>query len=254
MVPPGADNDRSDASRLPQPPFSVDLLADLHADALPPDVADHVRSHLPDDPHARSVLAALDRTTAVLRDAPPDPVSLPPAVAARTTDTLDRISADVAAAGGHTAVPLTRPDRGDAKRSRRLAVAGLVGAATVAVVVAVSVGLFRSPAPQEPAQQAQPTAPSATSGPGERMAMLSVLGRDDAAPFGSEAELRRCTAANDVPEGTAVVGSGPVTLRDRPAAVILLATGVAGVFDALVVGPDCTTGNPSTISRTLIGN
>jgi hypothetical protein len=35
--------------------------------------------------------------------------------------------------------------------------------------------------------------------------------------------------------------------------VILLGTGVAGRFLALVVGPDCDTGNPATVSRTTIG-
>ena len=52
-----------------------------------------------------------------------------------------------------------------------------------------------------------------------------------------------------------IVGSGRVSLRDHDDAVaILLSTGVAGVFDALVVGSDCTTDNPSTISRTTVGN
>ena len=44
-----------------------------------------------------------------------------------------------------------------------------------------------------------------------------------------------------------------ITVGGRPAAVILLSTGVAGRFEALVVGLDCDTNNPATVSRTVIG-
>ncbi|MDY6809391.1 MAG: hypothetical protein SW127_10275 [Actinomycetota bacterium] len=252
MVPPGADNDETSSaahsSPYPQPPYPVDLLADLHADALPPDVAAHIRSRLTDDPHARSVLEALDRTTQDLHDAPVPPVPVPPAVDEMTRQTLDRISAEVSAGAGGTVVAPRR-----AHRAWRWAAVGTAGAAAVAAVAAISVAVVRSPEPSTPVQ-AQPSTTADQSGPGDRFTLLSVLGNHDFDPFGSEAALRQCTAANGVSADTGIVGSGQVSLQGRDKAVaILLATGVAGVFDALVVGPDCSAGNPSTISRTTIG-
>lgn len=256
MVPPGTDNDESSdrsssaagLSRRPEPPYPLDLIADLHADALPADVAAHIRSRLVDDPHARSVLAALDQTTQDLRDVPVVQMPVPPAVAAMTRQTLDTISAEVSAVGGGTVVAPRRE-----RHFRRWAAAATAGAAAVAAIAAVSVALVRSPEPSTPVQ-AQPSTTGGQVAPGDRVTLLSVLGDHDFAPFGSEAALRRCTAANGVSADTGIVGSGPVTLQGRDDAVaILLSTGVAGVFDALVVGRDCRRDNPSTISRTTIG-
>ncbi|MCF3936833.1 hypothetical protein [Gordonia tangerina] len=249
MVPPGADDEASSSAeftRYPEPPYSVELLADLHADVLAPDVAAHIRSRLVDDPHAQSVLDALDATARDLRGAAVAPVPVPPDVTERTHRTLDRLGAEVTAVGGGEVVAARRHHR-----ARRWAAAGVAGAAAVAVVAAVSVIAPRAPEPGTPVQ----AQPSATADAGERVTLLSVLGNDGFAPFGSEAALRRCTAANGVAADAGIVGSGRVSLRDHDDAVaILLSTGVAGVFDALIVGSDCTTDNPSTISRTTVGN
>ena len=51
----------------PEPPYSEDLLADLHAGALPDDTAAHMRARIANDPAAQRVLAALDRTSESLR-------------------------------------------------------------------------------------------------------------------------------------------------------------------------------------------
>ncbi|GAB92774.1 anti-sigma factor family protein [Gordonia rhizosphera] len=251
MTPPGADDDtRSAASRYPMPPFDVDLLADLHAGVLPVDVADHVRARLDEDPDARAVLEALDRTTADLGalDVPLLPV--PPAVTSRTRSTLDQISAEVTSTGQGRVTGLMSRSR---RRVRWLAAGGVGAAAAIIGVVGVSVALLQPPAEQGP-MIAQP----ATSSPdfvtsADHVKLLSVLGNTEPAPFASEAALRQCTAANGVPAVTVILGSGPIILHGENVVVILLSTGVAGRFDALVVGRDCTTGTPSLIARTVIG-
>ncbi len=62
---------------IPQPPYSADLLADLHADNVAPDVAAQLWPLVRKDPDAQAILAALDRVTEELRamryDAPPIP-------------------------------------------------------------------------------------------------------------------------------------------------------------------------------------
>src|SRR5213082_1705381 len=60
------------------PPWSVDVLADLHAGAIEPHVAQTLWPQVNADPEARAILAALDATTAELHEfanapAPPMP-------------------------------------------------------------------------------------------------------------------------------------------------------------------------------------
>ncbi|MGC4960780.1 hypothetical protein [Gordonia sp. DT101] len=250
MIPPGAaDDSDSTASRYPQPPYSTDLLADLHADVLPPDVAEYMRSRITDDPDARAVLDALDRTTAQLRGAAVPSVPVPAEVASRTRQTLDEIGAEASATGG-TVVGIA--ERRRRKVPARWLAAGGVAAAIVAVL-AITVGVLRSPA-SDPPMQAEPSGHTTTDlQPGDHAALLSVLGKKDFAPFGSQEALRRCTGANGVAADTVVLGTGAVTVRGHQSVVILLSTGTAGRFDALVVAPYCTTGNPARISRTVIG-
>ncbi|MFW0793130.1 hypothetical protein AAFP30_04890 [Gordonia sp. CPCC 205515] len=252
MIPPGTGPDAANsASGFPQPPFSVEVLADLHADALPPDVAQHIWAHLDDDPHARSVLEALDRTVAQVAAAPVPPQPVPPSVTDLTNRTLAQIRAEVTATTDSTVVGLESGRSTRRYRGRFLALGAAAAAAVVAAVLVISIGILRTPEPATPIQ-AQPS-PISTLDGSERATALSVLGRTDFAPFGSEAALRRCTRANRIADDTPLLGSGPVTLREKLAAVILLGTGLAGRFDALVVGRDCTTDNPSTIALTRIG-
>ena len=86
-------------------------------------------------------------------------------------------------------------------------------------------------------------------------ALLSVLGRDDAAFTGQNGpdRVQRCLGANGVAPRTAVVGSGGLSVGGDPAVVILLSTGMAGRFEALVVGSSCDAGTPATISRRTLG-
>lgn len=246
MTPPRTEGDAS-AGRYPQPPFSVDLLADLHAGVLEADVAEHVWARIDDDPSAREILAALDRTLADIGSAPLESVPVPASVHARTEDTLASIRAEVTTANGGNIVGLA--DTRKQGRARRWALVGMAGAAAIAAVLAISLGITRDPG-VAPDLQAGPT--TTLDGPG-RATALSYLGRSDHAPFGSEAALRACTGANGVAPTTPVLGSGPVAIDGRDGIVILLGTGVAGRFEALVVGTDCAADRPSTISRTIIG-
>ena len=56
-----------------------------------------------------------------------------------------------------------------------------------------------------------------------------------------------------MPADVVIVGSGRILVNGAEAAAILLSTGVAGRFDALIVGLDCDLGNPALISRGIVG-
>ncbi|RPA64738.1 hypothetical protein EF294_06325 [Gordonia oryzae] len=256
---------------LPEPPYSVDQLTDLDAGILEPTLAMHIRSRLADDPGARKVLAALKDLRVDLRDLPVSERPVPEWVDARTQQTLARIAAEVGSGRGadgsgdggrddeSSDTVVTQFRRRRQLRSAPQAVALLSVAAAVLIAVIVGVVLVNHSAQTGAANRVQADGIPMSSSvartvttPGAAT-VLSVLGRTDGAPFTSTAALRRCTAANGVSAATPILGSGPVTVNGVRQVVILLATGTAGRFLALVVGPECDSGNPATISRTIIG-
>lgn len=326
MTPPGSDDARQGSDLPPEPPYSEELLADLHAERLDPATAAHIRGRITDDPDALAVLEALDRTDADLRRHAADTdLPIPESVAARLQETLSQISreAGASAASAHgvgadhpptpgVAAPLAphphRPQTSAAQRGRTAAGVGRglslgvrhilgasIGALALVAVIALAAGAFGSggevgdqraadaasatstpAAAPTSAKTESTTTGSATTGSNAPAAnstvtdsaatdattteatvaaatMLSVLGESSGAPFSSVDALRRCTAANGVSAQTVVVGSGEILVDETPRAVILLATGVAGRFDALVVELHCDTGDPATVSRTTIG-
>ncbi|MGW0038093.1 hypothetical protein [Gordonia sp. NPDC003376] len=237
---------------LPEPPFPVKLLADLDAGVLDERTGAHIRARIVDDPGAQAVLDALARTREDLKSVPVDPQPVPDWVDARTQQTLAAISAEVAAGSS------SLTDHRRRRSGRMFAVLG-AAAAIVVAIVGIGVALLRpepnSVAPQANNSASGTSAPSVSTpaAPPDTVSVLSVLGRTDGAPFSSPEALRRCTTANGIPATTAVLGSGEVTIDGAPQVVILLSTGTAGRFLALVVGHDCDTGNPATRSRTVIG-
>ncbi|MEE2031731.1 hypothetical protein [Rhodococcus chondri] len=103
---------------LLRPPYSADLLADLHAGALDDDLADRLWPRVRRDPDAMAVIASLDAVQSRLRSlgdaAPTTPI--PPEVAAR-------IDTALAAQGEQRQ-----------RRRRLLTVAGIGAAAALAVI------------------------------------------------------------------------------------------------------------------------
>ncbi|MEH3156676.1 MAG: hypothetical protein PGN29_15560 [Gordonia paraffinivorans] len=253
-----------------QPTVPVDLIADLHAGVLPEDEARAVRARVEADPASRRVLAALDATVDDLRGAPVEPMEPPPAVAAAIEATLRSLR-------DGDAPPQSAPGPADDPRVVDLDVArdvrrrrGLLVAAAVAVVVAVVSGVIAiSTASQPPsetvranesetvrADQSASPSPGSTAGTASTVALLSVIGRTDpglGSPDDPGSRLRGCLSANGVPATVGVVGSGPVVLDGNPRIVVLLTTGVAGRFEALVVGEGCAAGRAETMSRQVIG-
>ncbi|ATD72765.1 hypothetical protein M0655_14115 [Gordonia amicalis] len=278
MTPRGPDD--TESGDLPDPPYSADTLAEFHAGVLSERATAHIRAKIADDPAAQEILAALDRTASQLRASTPAPHPVPDRVRADVQATLAALagsssatspsvtdvpstSAPSTSAGTATApadpnAPVDLAARRERSRRTRMVVPLVLAAAAVVVVAFGSIGVLRlmssssssddTPRPT----QAQP-ASTQTLDPTGSASALSVLGRTDGAPFESVAALRRCTAAHLVPATAVVVGSGRIIFHGAPAAAILLSTGIAGRFDALIVGFECDTGNPAFLARGTIG-
>lgn len=259
MTPRGPDDietDETPSGDLPEPPYPAETIADFHAGVLSPRLTAHIGRRIADDPSAQEMLRALDRTRDDLAAAPLMMYPVPDSVRGDVTAALAALSAgstphDPPPAHAETTVD----DLAARRRARRPVLGVLLAAAAVAVVAIGAFGIFGAltPADDTPTpSQAQPTAASEPE-PATFASALSVLGKDDGAPFGSTAALRDCLSAHAVPPEVAIVGSGEILVDDAPAAAILLSTGVAGRFDALVVGLDCDADTPSLIGRRVIG-
>ncbi|MBT0567751.1 hypothetical protein [Williamsia sp. CHRR-6] len=236
----------------PDPHIPFDVLADLHAGVLADDEAAALWPRVNADPEATAVIEALEATRHQLATSTIQPIAPPPQVCAQIEATLATIAAEVTASSGVADLATHRTRRSGWRHPRALV--GAASAAAVLAVVATVAIVAGGGGDSTPTRTA--AGPSTTIGADQlppATALLAVLGRTGGAPFTDQARLRRCLQANGVPDQTPVLGSGPITVRTGPAAVVLLGTGVAGRFDALVVTLDCDTGNPGLLTRTTIG-
>jgi hypothetical protein len=242
---------------VPGPPYSVDVIADLHAGVYPDDFSELLTPRVLADPDAGAVWAALEATTAQLGGLRDSSIPPPPFVRERIDQTLRTLTDN-----NTKDQPVTW-----LARHRGALVSSLAAAAAVAgIAVATTFAFTGDSGDTGSTPIATHTSPIDTlpdSGlpdsdlPDSDLpisTLLGVLGSTDGKGFADTAAQDRCLRAHQIPPSTTILGSGSIDNAGHPAVVILLSTGTIGVFDALVVGTDCTTGNPATISRTTIGD
>ena len=218
---------------VPDPPYSPELLADLHADALPPDVAAQLWPRVRTDPDAQRVLAALDATTAALHDLGADESYAAP------------IPADVLARLDTTLAPVT--DLASRRRRRWLIGGGAVGVAAAAAVVVTLVAVDK-PEPAAPQAQFEIGAdlPAET--------LLAVLGEPNTpGDLADPAVLAGCLTANDLPPTAPILGSAPIRFEGADAVLLLTTGSKPAQVRALIVGPGCSADDPQTLAVKDIG-
>lgn len=241
-------SDATGWSSLLHPPYPRELLAELHAGALDEELAASLWPRVRLDPDATRVLTALDATVDQLGTVALPAVPIPAHVA-------QRIDASLADLTGQPP-PVRDLAAARARRSRRgvYVGAGLLAAAAVAGAVSLSAVLGAHSVPGTP-QAAAPTAPPVlelgSGAPGPQV--LAVLGRQDRGPLSEDAVLAGCLQANGIPPTTPVLGSSEVRLNGRQGILLLLPSGRAAVFTALVVGPQCSAQDAATQSKVEIG-
>lgn len=267
------------------PPWSVDVLADLHAGVFEDAESEHLWPLVQADPAAREVLAALDAAVADLRGfaeltagLPAEP--MPAEFAARLDAAIGAEVANRAAPAPQAtpqsfAQPATAPpappsgaarvvDLAAARRRRNrqlgwaggiLATAAAVAAA-VLIVVAPHGGTTGNPVAAPPSNGA-----GATAGGGEALSSgglnlnvaIGALNRSDYGPLDTPQKRAACLAANGLDPNRQPAGGARVTLDGKPGVLMVLTTGQLARFRLLVVGPDCATGNPDTLANTVVG-
>lgn len=242
------------------PPWSVDVLADLHAGALESELSAQLWPRVNADPHARAVIEALNTVKVELGQLATAPAPPMPAHLAARLDAVLR-----AEASRRTAPPSPPPgpapviDLAQARRrrNRRMAWgAGVLTAAAAAVAVTIAVfpgkGTSGNPvAANPPGATAKPPLPVDSGN--LSAAIGNVSNERDYGPLQDQAGLDRCIEANGIdPSSVQTLGVRQVMLDGRKGVFALLTTGKIGQFRVLIVDPGCGPGNPGKLVNTVL--
>lgn len=270
---------------VPQPPFSPELLADLHADNVAPELSEQLWPVVRRDPDALRFLSSLDDVGAELRALGRDEHiihPMPADIAARLEQFVDGLdlpqnptervatihrlpsaappestqwpgSTDGTTDSEPHPIPdaFTAPVPTADRRPRRLR--WLAAAAAVIAVVACAAIVLETMRGPDVAPSAQPTTSNVQLGDElDTTVVLSALGRNDVTGvLGTPAALNRCVHANGLDR--TVLGSTNTTFQGQDAVLILLTGPRPHKITALVVGMSCGTDDPQQLALTDIG-
>lgn len=233
------------------PPWSVDVLADLHAGALDARQSAALWAQVNRDPEAQAVLAALDSVKHdldALGDAPAEPM---PAHFAAQLD--NAIAAEAARTMPSAVQPGVAPiaDMAEARRKRNRRMGWIGGLVTAAAAVA-AITFVALPGQQEAGtpvagdkgenSQEAPgdTPPLALKGDDLGPAISGLTGQKDYGPFEDEQAFVECLSSKGIEDPT-VMGVREVTLDGKEGVAALLANGEGDKrFRLVIVAPDCS--------------
>lgn len=232
------------------PPWSVDVLADLHAGALDAKQSAALWARVNNDPEAQAILAALDSVKLDLDALGDGPVEPMPAHFAAQLD--NAIAAEAARSMPAAARPGVAPlvDMAEARRRRNKRM-GWIGGLVTAAAAVVAVAFVALPGEQQtggtaqPADRAGDAAPLPLKGDDLGPAISGLSGKKDYGPLDDEQGLKDCLADKGI-EDPQVIGVREVTLDGKPGVATLLTPGEDDHrFRLLIVNPDCS-GDPIT--------
>lgn len=251
------------------PPWSVDVLADLHAGVLDEQEAAALWPLVNADPEARAIIEALESTTSDLSSfAALDVEPMPAEVAGRIDAALEQERAQAFAQPVPAPAPAQGPnvvslEAARARRKKRLGWgAGVLTAAAAAIVAAVVVipnttnntgPELAEPTPTQSDEAGAGSPPPAVSSDNPVAAVGEISQLRDFGPLGNEQRLDACLAANGVDPAVQPVGFGPVTIDGREALMVLLTTGELGQLRMLALSPDCAPDNPGLLLDETVG-
>ncbi|QKT13825.1 hypothetical protein [Rhodococcus sp. W8901] len=247
------------------PPFSTELLADLHADALTDDVSARLWPLVRQDPDALAVLDSLDAVTARLGEAGRDhsvETPIPQDVAARINSALGL---------NDSQTPRNVTALSDAPSRRRMITWITVSAASMAAAVAVVFALTSLDGSESApptviatpsSTAAEPAPPSAvdlgTDLDGDQVLALmresrSTRTETGIGELGNPAVRSACLQAIGIDPARPVVGTREVSYRGSAAVLMLIAGPRPPALTAVVVGSGCDAGAPDLLAQTEIG-
>lgn len=257
----------TDATSSTPQPWSLDLLADLHAGVLDEAEAAELRQRVQDDPEAMEIMASLDATSADLAEfaqqpAPPIPADVAERIDAALEEEAQRNQTTPQESG---VAPVVSIDAARRKRNQRLkwGTGLLTAAAAVVAAVAIVVPSVNttggSPVAESPTttQQQPGSAPLALTSdekvevgdlkghqPGsttERLAMISCL------------KSAKVVDKYDDLAKISIVGVRKGSFDGEKASIALLATKKQASYRVVVVPDPCGTANAEVLHTDVIG-
>ncbi|GAB2979523.1 hypothetical protein LWP59_40200 [Amycolatopsis acidiphila] len=224
------------------PPWSVDLLADLHAGVLDDHEAAQLWPRVQADPEARAIIEALEATTtdlASLATAPAPP--MPAEVASRIDDALAQ-----EARGATGVAPVVDLAAARRKRNQRIGwISGVVAVAAAAVaaiaIVVPGSGETTGTPVAAPPPSAQPGGSALAVRSDQPQAAVGRLstGVKDYGPLGNAQRLSSCLQEAGFAPTASPIGVRPGTLDGQPAVLALLTTGKLAEFRLVALSPEC---------------
>ncbi|OBH62885.1 hypothetical protein [Mycobacterium sp. E2479] len=250
-----ADNDAADGRDAgPDPPLTVELLADLQAGMLDDEAAARVRSRVRADPDAAAVLGALNRVRRDLATVGADPGSAPdppPQMTGRISAALrsaEPASDDATGPAVHSARPHIRPARTVAAAAGLCAVLSAIGFGTVALLHAPE------PVPDTPGDVEHITLSTPPMEvPLSRNEILGLLDRSpDYGTLNDPARRASCLTGLGYPASTQVLGARPVEINARPGVVLVIAGDSPHTLAVFAVSPNCSAADTGLLANTQV--
>ncbi|WP_410661284.1 hypothetical protein [Amycolatopsis sp. lyj-112] len=248
------------------PPWSVDVLADLHAGVLGEREAAELWPLVNADPEALAIIEALEATTADLAELANEPVAPMPAEFAARIDAalaaeMRTFQASPAFQGTPEGQEQVAPvvDLAAARRRRNKRIGWGAGIATVAAAaiaaVAIAIPSTRQPDTGGIAQPApSPVGPSVGGDGGGAEALVGkAIGVRDFGPLKTEEQLDACVAAAGLDPDVRPEGIRPVNVAGKDGVMVIYTTGKLAQFRIVAFGADCGPGKPAILFDKIIG-
>ena len=250
------------------PPWSVDVLADLHAGVLDEAQAAELWPLVNADPDARAILDALDATRAdlaTLADAPVEPMPaefaarLDAALAAEMASRQEAPFLATEAPAPQQAGPGDAPvvDLAAARRRRTKQLGWGAGVLTAAAAAVVAVAVIVPGAKQDGTPNVAapaPTGPSVGSdGSGAQALLGKTLGVRDFGPLQTEQRLDQCITAYGLDTKIRPVGVRPINVEGKSAILTTFTTGKLAQYRLIAFGADCGPGDPAVLFDKIVG-
>ncbi|WET79676.1 hypothetical protein P3102_37705 [Amycolatopsis sp. QT-25] len=246
------------------PPWSVDVLADLHAGVLDEREAAELWPLVNADPAASAIIEALEATTADLAELANEPVAPMPAEFAARLDAALAAEMRVSPAfqgafegPREQAAPVV--DLAAARRRRNKRIGWGAGIATVAAAAIAAVAIVVPTTQQStPGGVAQPpptpTGPSVGGDGGGAEALVGkAIGVRDFGSLKTEERLDACVAAAGMDADVRPEGIRPVNVAGKDGVMAIYTTGKLAQFRIVAFGADCGPGNPAILFDKIIG-
>ncbi|MEU3621506.1 hypothetical protein BS329_25770 [Amycolatopsis coloradensis] len=246
------------------PPWSVDVLADLHAGVLDEREAAALWPLVNADPEALAIIEALEATTADLAELANEPIAPMPAEFAARIDAalaaeMRASPAFQGASEGQQAQVAPVVDLAAARRRRNKRIGWGAGIATVAAAAIAAIAIVVPTARQStPGGVAQPppapTGPSVDGDGGGAEALVGkAVGVRDFGSLQTEERLDACVAAAGLDPDVRPEGIRPVNVAGKDGVMVIYTTGKLAQFRIVAFGAECGQGNSSVLFDKIIG-